>query len=165
MTEQEARERAAVVAEARRWLGTPYHHQARVKGRRGGVDCAQLLVGVFAAVGLIDPPAIEHYPPDWHLHRAAERYLGAVLAHAREIDPSTGSGPLPGDIVLWRFGRCFSHGAIVVDWPQVIHAYLGRPCALEDAQKAVWLNQIGEGGGAGNRPRPRRFFSYWGRER
>ncbi len=160
MTDQEARERAAVVTEARRWLGTPYHHEARVKGPQGGVDCAQLLIGVFSAVGLIEPPAIEHYPPDWHLHRSAERYLATVLDHAREIE----GPPLPGDVALWRFGRCFSHGAIVVDWPLVIHAYLGRPCVLEDAAKAVWLSHVGESGEAGNRPRPRRFFSYWGRE-
>jgi cell wall-associated NlpC family hydrolase len=30
--------RAAVVAEARSWLGTPFHHQGRVKA--AGVDCA-----------------------------------------------------------------------------------------------------------------------------
>lgn len=145
----EERQRAAVVAEARSWLGTPYHHEARVKG--AGVDCAQLLVGVFSAVELIAPPEIEHYPPDWHLHRAGERYLGIVLDHAREI----AGQPLPGDIALWRFGRCFSHGAVVVDWPLVIHAYLGRPCVLEDAVKAVWLDRVG------GKERPRRFFSYW----
>ena len=36
--------RAAVVAEAIAWLGTPYHHRARIKGV--GVDCAQLALGV-----------------------------------------------------------------------------------------------------------------------
>jgi NlpC/P60 family putative phage cell wall peptidase len=156
MTELEEMQRAAVVAEARRWLGTPYHHAARVRG--SGVDCAQLLIGVFSAVQLIEPPRIESYPPDWHLHRSAERYLHVVLAHARELE---GVSPLPGDIVLWRFGRCFSHGAIVVDWPLVIHAYLGRPCVLEDAERAVWLDTIGEGTERQDRKRPRRFFTYW----
>jgi NlpC/P60 family putative phage cell wall peptidase len=155
MTKLEQAQRAGVVAEARSWLGTPYHHGARVKG--AGVDCAQLLIGVFSAVGLIEPPRLENYPPDWHLHRSAERYLGVVLAHAHELE---GDAPLPGDVVLWRFGRCFSHGAIVIDWPLVIHAYLARPCVLEDAERAVWLDTIGEGGGSG-RKRPRRFFSYW----
>jgi NlpC/P60 family putative phage cell wall peptidase len=158
MALDEAHQRAAVVAEARTWLGTPYHHEARVKG--AGVDCAQLLIGVYAAVGLIKPPKIAHYPPDWHLHRSAERYLAIVLDHARELDAAA-EAPGAGDVVLWRFGRCFSHGAIVVAWPVVIHAYLGRPVVLEDAVAASWLDTIGERSGAGAKKRPRRFFSYW----
>lgn len=34
------------VAEAITWLGTPYHHQGRVKGV--GVDCGTLLCEVYA---------------------------------------------------------------------------------------------------------------------
>lgn len=40
------------VAEAMTWLGTPYHHQGRVKGV--GVDCATLLCEVYKEVGLMD---------------------------------------------------------------------------------------------------------------
>jgi cell wall-associated NlpC family hydrolase len=142
-------ERAAVVAEARAWLRTPYHHMGRVKG--AGVDCATLLAEVFARAGVIEPVAIPFYPPDWHLHRDAERYLGFVLDHAREI----AGDPLPADIALWRFGRCFSHGAIVIDWPVVIHAYAGKGCILEDVSSARWLSQMG---GRGNsQPRPVKF--------
>ncbi len=153
----EAGQRAAVVAEARTWLGTPYHPEARIKGV--GVDCAQLLIGVFAApqVGLVPMVAVPRYPPDWHLHRSAERYLTIVLDHAREIP----GPPLPGDIVLWRFGRCFSHRAIVVDWPTIIHAYVGRACLFEDAEAAAWLRYVGEATTGQGRPRPRRLFSLW----
>ena len=35
-----------VIEQARTWLGTPWHHQGRVCGPRGGVDC----VGLFACV-------------------------------------------------------------------------------------------------------------------
>ncbi len=41
-----------VVRVARTWLGTPYHHQGRVKG--AGVDCAGLSVGVAKELGLSD---------------------------------------------------------------------------------------------------------------
>jgi len=134
-----AAERRAVVAEARSWLSTPYHHMGRVKG--AGVDCATLLAEVYARAGLIPPLAIPFYPPDWHLHRDAERYLDFVLAEAREI----AGPPEPGDIALWRFGRCFSHGAIAVDWPLVIHAYSGKGCVLEDSERALWLAFVGDG--------------------
>ena len=173
MTPLELEQRTAVVAEAESWLGTPYHHEARIKGH--GVDCAQILVGVFANVGLIEPVTLPHYPMDWNLHRDEERYLDILGRYTREIehpslcDPRAGAARqpagagnvLPGDIAIWKFGRCFSHGAIVVAWPVVIHAYVGSICVLEDAEKASWLAQIGEAEGEARKPRPRKFFSYW----
>jgi NlpC/P60 family putative phage cell wall peptidase len=109
--------RAAVVAEAIAWLGTPYHHRARLKGV--GVDCAQLVLGVYAGAGLIEAFDTGDYPPDWHLHRAGERYIGVISTLAAEIDPADVQA---ADVLLFKFGRAFSHGAIVTDWPQVVHA-------------------------------------------
>jgi hypothetical protein len=40
----------------------------------------------------------------------------------------------------------FQPRAIVVAWPVIIHAYVGRTCTLEDAVAAEWLSQVGEGG-------------------
>ena len=31
--------------------------------------------------------------------------------------------PQPGDVSVYRVGRCFSHGAIVTEWPFIIHAF------------------------------------------
>ncbi len=45
---------------ARKWVGTPYHHQARVKGV--GCDCIGLVVGVAREFGYeIDRPEFTHY--------------------------------------------------------------------------------------------------------
>lgn len=44
---------ADVVQAARAWLGTPYHHQARLRGV--GVDCLGLLIGVCRELGLVHP--------------------------------------------------------------------------------------------------------------
>lgn len=147
VTASEARERADVCAEARSWLGTPYHHMGRVKGRAGGVDCAQLVWAVFHACGLTPFLPLEHYPPDWHLNRGIERYMTLVLERARAV-----AAPRRGDIVLYRLGRAFAHGAIIVDpgWPTVVHANF--------AARAVVLGHGEEGRLAG---RPRRFFSRW----
>lgn len=109
-------QRAAVAAEARTWLGTPYHHKAQVKG--AGIDCGQLLVAVYVACGLVEPFETGDYSADWMLHRDEERYLSWVKKFAVETDT-----PKPGDIVVWKFGRCISHGGIVIDWPNIIHAY------------------------------------------
>jgi cell wall-associated NlpC family hydrolase len=148
-----AEQRSAVVAEAMTWLRTPYHHAARVKG--AGVDCAMLPAAVYTACGLIDEPVFDAYPPDWHMHRDAERYLATVLDYAVEIE----TDPLPGDLVLWRFGRCFSHGAIVIEWPTVIHAYLRTPVSLSNALQDSRLTHIGQSGPDQGKPRPRKAFT------
>ena len=109
--------RAAVLAEAERWIGTPFHHEARVRG--AGVDCLMLLAAVYENAGVVGPVAVPHYPADWHMHRDLERYREGLLAYAREIP----GPPQPGDIALFKFGRVFSHGAIVTRWPRLIHAY------------------------------------------
>ncbi len=145
--------RAGVVAVAKSWLGTPYHTGGRLKGV--GVDCLTLLAEVYAEAGVTPRIDVPYYPADWHLHRGEERYLKGLLLHAREID----APPLPGDIALWKFGRCFSHGAIVIDWPVILHAYVGRAVTLEDAETALWLSHVGEGGQGVSKLRLKKFFS------
>lgn len=160
MDRVEGEQRAAVVAEARSWLGTKYHHEGRLRGV--GVDCGQLLIAVYAAVELIPSFSTGHYPFDWAQHRDAERYLNFVKEHGREIvGPPDGPAPLPGDLLLWRFGRCFSHGAIIVEWPRIIHAQVGAGCIEGDADRDQALNWVGQP--LAERPRQRMFFSWWGK--
>lgn len=140
----EAQQRASVVDEARSWLRTPYHHAARVKG--AGVDCALLLAAVYEAAGVIPPVVFEPYPAQWMLHHDAERLLDVVTRHAREVPESTGAG----DLVVYRFARAFAHGAIVIDWPVIIHAV---------QQSGVILDQV-DGANLGGRDR--RYFTLWG---
>ncbi len=112
-------ERAAVVAEARRWIGTPYHNCADLHGI--GVDCGMLIVRVFVDTGLCAPFDPRPYPPDWHLHRSDERYLGFVFDRCAEVEE-----PRPGDILVFRYGRCYSHGGIVTTAIAAYH----RTCVL-----------------------------------
>ena len=119
--------RAKIVAEARSWLGTPYHHLADVK--RAGVDCGMLLVRVFVDLGLVSPFDPRPYTQDWMLHRSEERYLGLLLDRARPVD-----APSPGDIALFKVGRCYSHGAIVskVQPLTLVHAVIGFGKVVEE---------------------------------
>jgi cell wall-associated NlpC family hydrolase len=110
-------QRQAVIDAARAWVGTPYHHRACLQGV--GVDCLMLLLAVYQPAGLLPQGvAVPDYPQDIMLHRDDPAYLNGVLDHCEEVET-----PQPGDIALWKFGRCFSHGGIVVDWPTIIHAY------------------------------------------
>lgn len=110
-------QRAAVVAEALSWVGTPWHHQSRVKG--AGTDCGNLVIAAYSGAGMIeafDPPP---YPRDWHVHRDDEWFLRFVPTFARQIEEAVAG---PGDLILFKIGRVYSHAAIIVDWPQGIHA-------------------------------------------
>jgi cell wall-associated NlpC family hydrolase len=128
------KERKRAVNEALSWLGTPYHHMGRVKG--AGVDCGMLLAEVFERAGLVEHIEVDYYSSDWHLHHEEEIYLSIVERFAHKVDRE----PLPGDIVLYKFGRCVSHGAIVVEWPTVIHSYLQMGVILGDGLQEP-LNQ------------------------
>lgn len=157
MNASEGDQRARVVEVARSWLGTRYHHNARIKGV--GVDCATLLVEVFTEAGIIQPVVLPPYSPQWHLHRDEEKYVEFIRGFAQEAE----GPPLPGDVVVWKFHRCFAHGAIVTAWPEIIHAFIGRGCILDDAHKNEMLTTVGERTPTQGQPRPMKIFSYWGR--
>lgn len=146
MDEQTAR--AAVVAAARAWIGTAYHHAADVKG--AGVDCAMLLVRVYCDLGLVPPFDPRPYVRDWMLHRDEERYLGFLLDRARIV-----SAPKPGDVILFRFGRCYAHGGIVSATVPltIVHAFAPAGCVVED--------RVERNGELAGRLGTAKFASYW----
>jgi len=122
----ETDERRRVVEEARSWIDTPYHSNAGIKGV--GVDCGWLPIMVFRSVGILPPDWTPgHYPPQWHMHRDEERYLNYVREFAHEVPGPPDRAPLPGDVVMFKFGRVFSHSVIVTEWPMVIHAASPHP--------------------------------------
>lgn len=134
-----AQARQQVIDEARRWLGAKWQHNACVRYK--AVDCGLILADVFTQCGLIEKPEIDKYPRDWALHRDEERYLAVVERYAHQVET-----PLSGDIAIWKVGRSFSHGAIVVDWPKIIHAHT---CGviLDDGKQVAFAG------------RPVRFYS------
>lgn len=107
----------AVVIEALSWLRTPWRHNMSIRGV--GIDCGQLLRVSFVGAGAVPPFDTGDYPADWMMNRSAERFLEFV---ERFMVRTYAVAPAPADVVVWRIGRCFAHGAIVADWPMVVHA-------------------------------------------
>jgi cell wall-associated NlpC family hydrolase len=111
-------QRDLVVKIATTYIGTPYHDNAGVLGH--GIDCAHLLTMVYREAGLVKDALVPNYMPQWYLHSDKELYLDIVRRYAREIEASEAG---PGDLALYRIGRVYSHGAVIVKWPDgVIHA-------------------------------------------
>ena len=133
---QEEGEDRAVVA-ARCWLGTPYRHQASVKGV--GADCLGLVRGVWREVVGEEPEAVAPYSADWAevggretLLEAAGRWLMAVPVEAMRA----------GDVLLFRMspGAAAKHCAILSHVgepePRMTHAYWGR--AVVESWMGTW---------------------------
>jgi len=134
--------RQQIIAEAKTWLGTPWHHEAKIKG--AGVDCGQFLIEIYAACGVIERPTVDSYPRDWALHRNEERYLAVVESYCQRV-----TAPEPGDIVVYKHGRSFSHGGIIISWPLIIHAQVGMGVVYAE----------GDQGDLVKNGRERRFYS------
>jgi cell wall-associated NlpC family hydrolase len=58
--------REQIASEAMSWLGTPYHHRARVKSH--GADCATFIDEVMRAAGVWPDVEVPFYPLQWFLH-------------------------------------------------------------------------------------------------
>ena len=132
-----------VVAETLTWIGTPYHHQARVKGI--GVDCAQLLVGVALGAGLISEAEAAqvpmNYSVEWNIHNREEVMLG--ILEDMGCKPVVGI-PKPGDIIAFKVGRAHGHLGIIVTSTEFVHAELQGSIKGSENGKVVRVHMAGE---------------------
>jgi len=130
--------RAAIVAAARRFVGTPYHHQASVEGV--GTDCLGLVRGVYRIVVGVEAETPPPYARDWGDADGRERLLEAACRHLERID----SGQYgPGDVLLFRLRPHLvaKHAAIVSAPGFMIHAAEGHGTA-EVSLVGWWRRRI-----------------------
>ena len=127
-----------VVQEARRWLGTPYRHQASTLG--AGCDCLGLVRGVWRAIHGAEPETPPPYRPDWA--EVGEREL-LLEAFGRWLTPLPLSAGRPGDVLVFRMapGAVAKHCAILSGPDRIIHAYWGRAC-VESALGRWWRERL-----------------------
>jgi len=90
--------RAAIVAEARRWIDTPYHHQASCIAV--GVDCVGLVRGVWRELFGGEPETLPGYGRDWSEATGRETLLEAARRHFIEVEPDAARA---GDVLLFRY--------------------------------------------------------------
>jgi NlpC/P60 family putative phage cell wall peptidase len=111
-----------IIAAARQWLGTPYAHQASLKGT--GCDCLGLVRGVWRDLHGGEPEAVPAYAPDWAEAGLRETLAEAALRHLIAIDRRRFAG---GDVLLfrWRAHLPAKHAAIAISETRMIHAQSG----------------------------------------
>lgn len=111
--------RQQIVKEARSWIGTPYQHQAKLKGI--GVDCAMLIAQIGQNIGLLDPSKlVPNYSKQWHIHNRDEKLKDILLDYGFiEIPISKAKS---GDVLGFKYGRVMSHLAIRTPRENIIQA-------------------------------------------
>ncbi len=130
--------RNEIIARARSWLGTPYLHQASVKG--AGTDCLGFVRGLYRELYDFEPEKTPAYSADWAevsheetLRDAARRHLMPVAIDKARL----------GDVVLFRVnaGAPAKHAALLVAPRRIIHAYSGR-AVCESHLSSWWLKRL-----------------------
>ena len=130
-----------VLAEARRWIGTPYVHQASCRG--AGTDCLGLLRGVWRAVRGQEPCPVPAYTADWAEPDRQEVLLDAAR-HWLVEKPLTKVAP--GDVLVFRMraGGIAKHLGVQAETgagASFVHAYSGH-CVVESPLSGPWARRI-----------------------
>lgn len=135
-------DRMDIVAEARTWLGTPFHHQARLKGV--GVDCAGLIIGVARETGLVAPSfdvtSYQRSPDGVSLVAHCEQHLDRIQREAMQ----------PGDIIVIRWRHHPQHLGILGDYLHgglsLIHAFSDSNGRGKVVEQRLDLHDMPSGG-------------------
>ena len=134
----QALDREALVQAARGWIGTPYHHQASLKGI--GADCLGLVRGVWREVYGCEVELPPPYSRDWAEASGIETMLEAAGRHLVSVPPGKFEA---GDVLIFRLkpGTVAKHAGIAVSIESFVHAMEGAPAA-EVVLSGWWRRRI-----------------------
>ncbi len=131
-------ERTALIKEALSWEGTPYHHQAGVKGI--GVDCAYLIGHIAKNAGLIKEFQVQPYSIEWHIHNSEEKMIDVIKVFGCTEVPL--EEMQPGDILAFQYGRSCSHLALLLEDNFIIHASIKHGKVMIEELRDDYLNRL-----------------------
>ena len=132
-----------IVIQARTWLGTPFHHQARLKGK--GCDCLGLVIGVVDELELKDKNGIRlaAYDEVTYSKEPNGEYLTEKLLSLLDEVPLQEAGA--GDLALFKMGNNPQHLAILSDYEGglgMIHCYAQARRVVEHRLDEDWQKKI-----------------------
>lgn len=145
-----------IVCQARTWIGTPFHHQARLKGK--GCDCLGLIVGVVDELELKDRNGVRlaAYDEVTYSKEPDGAYLARKLTGLLEEVPVAEARA--GDLGLFKVRENPQHLAIFTDYPcagvggaasanqeftlGMIHCYAQARRVVEHRLDADWKSRL-----------------------
>ncbi len=139
-------DRERIIAEARGWIGTPFHHQGRVKGE--GCDCIGLIVSVAknlnipcikksaSCIAELDQTDYTRLPDGNRLYSELKKYLFEIPKEKIEL----------ADILLMHFDGNPQHVGLVSDYPEeklgIIHCFADVGRVVEHRLDDYWQKKI-----------------------
>jgi len=130
--------RADIVVAAESWIGTPYRHQASLRGV--GADCLGLVRGVWRDVFGEEPESVPPYVADWAESDGSETLAEAARRHLDEVPVKEMRA---GDVLLFRMraNGPAKHAAIHAGRESMIHAHSGLHVSRVSIDRA-WLRRL-----------------------
>jgi NlpC/P60 family putative phage cell wall peptidase len=127
-----------VLAETKRWIGTPYRHGG--SRCQVGCDCLGLVRGIWRMLYGLEPQPVGAYSADWAETGKGDPLLEAARLHMIEKDMRLA---LAGDMIVfrWRSGVAAKHLGIMTGPDRFIHAYEGHH-VMESALVPQWRKRI-----------------------
>lgn len=132
-----------IVAQARGWIGTPFHHQARLK--KVGCDCLGLIVGVVDELELKDKNGVRlaAYDEVTYSKEPDGEYLIKKLVDVLiEIPPEEMRA---GDLALFKVRENPQHLAILTDYEGgfgMIHSFAPARRVVEHRLDDDWRARL-----------------------
>ena len=151
-------DRDAIVRAARRYIGTPYRHQAALAG--AGCDCLGLIRGVWRDLYGAEPEAPPPYSPDWGDTGPGEPMLEAARRHLVPV-PLAEAGA--GDVLVFRLkpGVVAKHAAILTSRTGMIHAQSEDQVREVTANGWWWRHAAGAFGFPSRRSLAEPLYTYF----
>ena len=124
---------AAVVREARTWVGVPFRHQGR---DRNGIDCVGLPIVVLKSLGITVP---EFAPLDYPRQPTTDL--------ERRFLPSCTPLPdyVPGCAIVIKWQRSLMHIALYTDTDTLIHVMERNKAVVEHGFRGMWRERFAQG--------------------
>lgn len=138
-----------VVAQARTWLSTKYHHQGRLKkssNHTGGVDCIGLVIGIINELNICDSRGFclsKYDRTDYSMSPQTTKLAEFFDLH---LDPLDKDKIKPGDVLLFKFWQDPQHVGIVSNYPTgdlgLIHCNSNSGSVIEQPLSDAWKRMI-----------------------
>lgn len=132
-----------IVTQARTWQGTPFHHQARLKGV--GCDCLGLVVGVVDELQLRNAAGVllSGFDEVNYSRQPDGQYLIGKLEEL--LAPMALDNMQPGDLALFDIKGNPQHLAILTDYEGgigMIHCFAPARRVVEHRLDHDWKSKI-----------------------
>lgn len=124
-----------IIAIAKTYIGTPYHHQGRVKG--AGIDCCGLIINVAQELGLSNYDLDGYSPTADGVELLAEFQANCPVRDLSEIQL--------GDILIFKVRHHPQHCGILSELngeDSLIHAYSTIGRCVEHRLEEFWRSRI-----------------------